>query len=125
MRLSQLASHPFQASFIAYMYGIDLATAPLIMFTLGLFVISYGAPGIPSAGAFASVSLYLALGIPIEGYLLLKAIDVIPDCLKTVLNVTEDLAIGTIVARFHKRPTGNENLGLGLQPAAVNATPSQ
>ena len=40
-----------------------------------------------------TLPLYLAAGIPLEGILILKAVDVIPDIFKTILNVTEDLAV--------------------------------
>jgi Na+/H+-dicarboxylate symporter len=42
---------------------------------------------------------YLAAGIPIEGVMLLSAVDAVPDLFKTVLNVTADLSVAAIVGR--------------------------
>ena len=49
-----------------------------------------------------SFPLYLAAGISLEGYILLKAVDAIPDIFKTLLNVTEVMAVTTIVAKKAK-----------------------
>jgi Na+/H+-dicarboxylate symporter len=73
-----------------------------------------------------SLPLYLALGIPIEGYVLVKALDVIPDCFKTVLNVTENLAITTVAARFHTA-TPDDAMAMtepALQPGVVQSAGS-
>ena len=124
MRLSNLASHPVSACFLAYIYGIHLEVGALVVFTLGLFLISYGTPGIPSGSILTSLPLYLALGIPIEGYLLVKALDVIPDCFKTVLNVTEDLAIATVAARFYTGDVPEVMTEAALQAGVVQAAGS-
>jgi len=55
------------------------------------------------------MNLYLAAGIPLEGYILLKAVDAIPDIFKTLLNVTEVMAVATIVAKKARWKFG-ENL---------------
>ncbi|HEY5564845.1 MAG TPA: cation:dicarboxylase symporter family transporter [Rhodothermia bacterium] len=123
MRLSQLASHPFTVCFIAFLYGIHLEPGALALLLLGLLLLNYGTPGIPSAGIMTSLPLYLALGIPIEGYVLVKAIDVVPDCFKTVLNVTEHLAITTVAARFHTAEPGDAMTmtEAALQPSVVQS----
>jgi len=47
-----------------------------------------------------SLPLYIALGIPIEGVVLLRTVDAIPDIFKTVVNVTEDMSVAALVSRF-------------------------
>ena len=42
---------------------------------------------------------YIAAGIPIEGVVILEAVDAIPDMFKTVLNVTGDMSAAAILAR--------------------------
>jgi Na+/H+-dicarboxylate symporter len=41
--------------------------------------------------------LFVAAGIPIQGPLVLDALDAIPDLFKTLLNVTADLSAATIL----------------------------
>ncbi len=43
---------------------------------------------------------FLAVGVPIEGVLILHAVDVIPDIFKTLVNVTGDMTVATVLARF-------------------------
>jgi Na+/H+-dicarboxylate symporter len=50
-------------------------------------------------GKLATMPMFLAMGIPLEMLVLLKAIDVIPDIFKTVLNVTEVMTIDSLVTR--------------------------
>jgi Na+/H+-dicarboxylate symporter len=46
--------------------------------------------------------VFLALGVPLEMIVLTKAIDIIPDMFKTVLNVTESMTIASLVARSNE-----------------------
>jgi Na+/H+-dicarboxylate symporter len=43
--------------------------------------------------------LLIAMGLPIEGAVLLDAANTIPDIFMTVLNVTADMSVATILAR--------------------------
>lgn len=64
-------------------------------------ILSFAAAGIPSGGfGFSTLPAFLAIGVPMEGVLLLAAVDVIPDIFKTLLNVTGDMTATTIVARL-------------------------
>jgi Na+/H+-dicarboxylate symporter len=63
-------------------------------------MLSFGSPGIPSGGFMISLPFYLAAGAPIEGVVLLRAVDAVPDIFKTVVNVTADMTAATIVERF-------------------------
>ncbi len=64
---------------------------------------SFYSPGIPSGGLLLMAPLYMAAGLPVEGLAILIAVDMIPDMFKTVLNVTADMTVATVVAR---RPGG-------------------
>ena len=46
----------------------------------------------------STLPFYLGAGIPLEGVVLLKAVDAIPDIFKTLLNVTADMTVATVVA---------------------------
>lgn len=82
------------------MYGIQLEPIPVLLFMLAYIPTSFTSPGIPSTGLFITLPLYIAMGIPVEGYVILKTVDAIPDIFKTVVNVTEDMSVATLVARF-------------------------
>jgi Na+/H+-dicarboxylate symporter len=43
--------------------------------------------------------LYASLGLPVEGIGILIALDLFPDVLKTLTNVTADMVAATILAR--------------------------
>jgi Na+/H+-dicarboxylate symporter len=57
-------------------------------------------PGIPQEGFSLAMPLYLSMGIPLESYILMKTIDVIPDVAKTLLNVTANMWVLLFVSRL-------------------------
>jgi Na+/H+-dicarboxylate symporter len=86
--------------FLVTAYGLELDGPRLASFIVASLLLSFGSPGIPTTpGSVARLPAYLAAGIPLEGVILLSAVDVIPDLFKTVLNVTADLSVAAIVAR--------------------------
>jgi len=63
-----------------------------------MLLISFATPGIPGGNpGVPTLPAFLAAGVPAEGVLILDAVDAIPDIFKTVLNVTADLSVATIV----------------------------
>ena len=66
-------------------------------------VTSVSAPGIPGGSVFVMVPVLLAAHLPVADVGLLLAADAIPDLVRTVTNVTGDLAAATIIARFEER----------------------
>jgi Na+/H+-dicarboxylate symporter len=98
-RMNRAISSPFHYIFLIYVYRLEVNILNLLIF-LGLqVVISFGSPGIPSSGKMTNMPLYLAAGIPLEGYILLKAVDAIPDIFKTLLNVTQVMTIVSVVGK--------------------------
>jgi Na+/H+-dicarboxylate symporter len=102
-KLNRMVSTPMNLFFLAYLYGIDLDPAITASLIFTAMIVSFATPGIPSGGKFTTLPIYLAAGIPVEGVVLLKAVDAIPDIFKTLINVTEDLTISTVVHRFALR----------------------
>ena len=86
--------------FLTHLYGIPLSPQLLVVFAGTEVITSFGSPGIPSGGQFLMLPFYLAAGIPVEGVVLLKAVDAIPDVFKTILNVTADMAVAVFATRF-------------------------
>lgn len=99
-KLNLALTQPLHILFVATMFGVHLTPAFILTFTATMILVSFTTAGIPSGGSFASLPFYLALGIPIEAFALFKVADAIPDIFKTVLNVTADMTVTTIVARF-------------------------
>ena len=52
----------------------------------------------------------MAAGIPLEGVVILEAVDAIPDIFKTVLNVTGDMSAATILSRSERRRGAGRDL---------------
>ena len=87
------------AIFIARVYGIHLGAARMLpVIAISVFT-SFGVPGVPN-GAWTQLPVFLAAGIPAEGIGILLAVDAIPDALRTVTNVSVDLAVATVIARW-------------------------
>lgn len=85
---------------VAHLYGVHLAPTTLVMFVATVILLSFTAPGIPQSGpGFKTLPAYLAAGVPIEGILVLEAIESIPDIFKTLLNVTGDMSVATLLTR--------------------------
>jgi Na+/H+-dicarboxylate symporter len=99
-KLNLALTQPFNLLFIATMFGMHLTPAFMLTFTATMILLSFTTAGIPSGGAFVSLPFYLALGIPVEAFTLFKVADAVPDIFKTILNVTADMTVATIVARF-------------------------
>jgi Na+/H+-dicarboxylate symporter len=86
--------------FLVAAYGIDLDASRVITFIVASLLLSFGSPGVPTApGSVTRLPAYLAAGIPLEGVVLLSAVDAVPDIVKTMLNVTADMSVAAIVAR--------------------------
>jgi Na+/H+-dicarboxylate symporter len=99
-KLNTLVSSTFKLLFLAHVYGINLDPTFLLLFVGTQILLSPGVPGIPSGGYVMTLPLYVAVGIPVEGVILLKAMDGIPDIFKTMMNTTGYMSAAIIVARF-------------------------
>ncbi|GAA4867099.1 dicarboxylate/amino acid:cation symporter [Luteimonas vadosa] len=89
------------ATFIAWMYGIDLGPAQLALAVGLAAVISLGSVGLPGQVSFMATNMPVtqAMGLPVEPLGILLAVDTIPDVFSTVSNVTADLTAAGVVAK--------------------------
>jgi proton glutamate symport protein len=122
-KLNRTISAPLQLYFLTQLYGLPLRPGYVITFTLTTVLLSFTSPGIPGGGeSLVTLPLYLGAGIPVEGVMLLKAVDAVPDIFKTLLNVTADMSVAAIVARFFGAEAPSESdagyLNLPLQESA-------
>ena len=99
-KVNRTISSPVKLLFLAHIYGIQLGAAELAGFLITVIILSFSAVGVPGGGgAFRTLPAYLAAGIPIEGVVLMEAVDTIPDIFKTLVNVTGDMSVATLLSR--------------------------
>jgi Na+/H+-dicarboxylate symporter len=96
--------------FLAYVYNVPLGVANVTAFAVAAMLMSFTSPGIPARGPSATLPLYLAAGIPLEGIVLTRSVDSITDFAMTVLNVTADMTAMTVVGRLSREPAAETSL---------------
>lgn len=103
-KMNQTVSPTFKFLFAAHVFGVPLGVVDMATFLAGTTLISFSVVGVPrGGGGFRTLPLYLALGVPIEGYIVMEAIKYIPDMLMTLLNVTADMSVATILSRDSRK----------------------
>jgi Na+/H+-dicarboxylate symporter len=87
--------------FLARAYGLPVEPLELVVFMLTVTVLSFTMIGLPDGGGVAGRSLpaYVAMGIPVDGYVLSRSIDTFTDYSKTLVNVTGHLTATALCAR--------------------------
>ena len=86
------------AVFIAEAFGYNLDLAAQLTIVLTATLASIGAAAVPGAGMVMLVIVLSAIGIDPEGIALIFAVDRILDMMRTVVNVTGDATVATVVA---------------------------
>src|SRR5690554_5597744 len=86
------------AVFIAQVYGMDLGLSEQLTIVLTATLASIGSAAVPGAGIIMLAIVLGAVGVPLEGISLIFAIDRPLDMCRTVVNVTGDATVATIVA---------------------------
>ena len=88
------------AIYIAYWFGITLTPMQLMLGVLAAATTTIGAAGIPGqATFFASIApICIAMGVPIEPLALLIAVETLPDLVRTLGNVSNDVAATATIA---------------------------
>jgi proton glutamate symport protein len=90
----------FQLLLLSHVFAVPLGVEQIGMYLLATVVFSFSVAGIPGGGgAPSTLPLLVAFGLPIEGAMLLDAANTIPDIFMTVLNVTADMSVATMLAR--------------------------
>ncbi len=87
------------AVFIAQVFGVDLDIYDQLIIVVTATLASIGTPGVPGGSIVMLIIVLTAVGIPIEGLALILGIDRPLDMLRTVVNVTGDATVSTIVAQ--------------------------
>lgn len=113
-KINRTISSTLKLLVIAHMFGIEITTAQTITFIATVIILSFSTVGIPlGGGGMKTLPAYLAAGIPLEAYVLFRAVESIPDIFKTVLNVTGYMSVAVIADRW---------LGASFAPDRESAT---
>lgn len=86
------------AVFIAQALGMDLTISQQLMIVLTATLASIGTAGVPGAGLIMLLIVLESIGVPAAGLALILAPDRILDMFRTVVNVTGDATVCTVVA---------------------------
>lgn len=102
------------AIYIAYWSNVELTPTVLTLGVLAAATTTIGAAGIPGqATFFASIApICLAMGVPIAPLALLVAVETLPDIMRTLGNVSADVAATAVVAKragFEDEPQTEED----------------
>jgi Na+/H+-dicarboxylate symporter len=89
------------ALYIAALAGIEVPFAIMLLGIAVAVVISVGSVSLPGSISFViSIGpIALAMGIPIEPLALLVAVEMLPDIVRTLGNVTMNVAVAAVVDR--------------------------
>jgi Na+/H+-dicarboxylate symporter len=85
--------------FIAQYYGIDLSMSQYLMVVVMVILASIGTAGVPSVGLVVLAGVLSQVGLPAEGIALILGVDRLLDMTRTVVNITGDSMVTTIVAK--------------------------
>jgi len=85
--------------FIAQYYGIDLSMSQYLMVVVMVILASIGTAGVPSVGLVVLAGVLSQVGLPAEGIALILGVDRLLDMTRTVVNVTGDSMVTTLVAK--------------------------
>lgn len=85
--------------FIAQFYGIDLSITQYLMVVMMVIMASIGTAGVPSVGLVLLAGVLAQVGLPEEGIALILGVDRLLDMTRTVVNITGDASVTTIVAK--------------------------
>jgi Na+/H+-dicarboxylate symporter len=91
------------AVFIAQAFGIDLTLGQQITILFTAVLSSVGAAAVPGAGIIMLIIVLEAVGLDPTGLALILAVDRPLDMLRTVVNVTGDSTVATVIAESENR----------------------
>tara|TARA_B100001758_G_C18416714_1_gene620645 strand:+ start:5347 stop:6633 length:1287 start_codon:yes stop_codon:yes gene_type:complete len=86
------------AVFIAQAFGIELNLSQQLTIVLTATLASIGAAAVPGAGMVMLVIVLGAINVPSQGLALIFGVDRLLDMMRTVVNVTGDATVATVVA---------------------------
>lgn len=102
---NRLVSSPGKLLFLAWIYGVSVDPLGYAMFVGYVILLAATTVGVPNQGSrHATLPAYLALGIPVEGVVLITSVDMLWDYAATALNTTGYLAATCLLPRAMVAP---------------------
>jgi Na+/H+-dicarboxylate symporter len=98
-KVSRPVETTFELIFLAHVFGVTLGPMDIAVFITTMLLLSVVSLGIPGGGGggVRGLPVFLAAGVPIEGYFLIQAVDSIPDIFETLVNVTAYMSAAVIL----------------------------
>jgi Na+/H+-dicarboxylate symporter len=89
------------AIYVAYLTGVELTAATIAAGVAVALVTTIGSVSLPGAISFVTSigPIALAMGVPIEPLAILVAVEMLPDVMRTVGNVTMNVAVAASIDR--------------------------
>jgi proton glutamate symport protein len=89
------------AIYVAYLMGVELTPMAMAFGIAAAATTTMGAVGIPGQASFVTsiAPICFAMGVPIEPLAILIAIEVVPDLMRTMGNVSMDVAATTVISK--------------------------
>jgi len=94
------------AIFIAQVYGFDLTFGAQLTIAITAVLASIGAASIPMSGLVMMSIILGAVGLPLEGVVVILAVDRILDMFRTTVNVFSDSCGAVIISRLENLSEG-------------------
>ena len=104
----------FAILFIAQAYNIDLSFTQQVIIFFTLMITSKGTAGVARASVVVVAATLPILGLPVEGVLLILAIDQIIDMGRTATNVIGNSIASAVIAKSEKKYFEEENTELSI-----------
>ena len=129
-RVTSPAMNLAVAIYVAHWLGISLAPSTIAAGAAVAAITTIGSVSLPGQVSFLTsiAPICVAMGIPIEPLALLIAVEMIPDLVRTVGNVTMDVAATTAIARMGPASDavsdGADGYGGGEDDASPRPAPS-
>lgn len=89
------------AVFAANLVGVQLGLTEQLMVVLIAVLASIGSAGVPGTGLIMLTLVLTQLGLPLEVVAFVAGVDPILDRMRTMTNISGDLAVTTVVARWN------------------------
>lgn len=112
-KMGTVAANVVYVLFAAHLYHIELSVQQYVLLFIMSIAMSVAGAGLPSGASFLApvLTLFTAVGVPVQIVPVLFALDTLPDMGNTVANVTADLSAVTIVAEGKEKEVRGEAAG--------------
>jgi len=85
--------------FISQVYNIDIGLSGYLLVIITATLASIGTAGVPAVGMITLAMVLQQVGLPVEGIALIIGVDRLLDMVRTVVNITGDAMVTTVVAK--------------------------